>query len=132
MLLTATPIYAALSAFILIHLSLRVIRTRRSEKIALGDGGNAALLRASRAQANFAEYVPMALLLMGLAELQGAPVLAIHALGLVLLAGRLAHAYGVSQAEEDYRFRTRGMQLTFLVLAAAAVLILVQAVLALV
>jgi len=129
MSLVATPIYAALLAFVLIFLSLRVIRTRRTAKVALGDGGDAALLRASRAQANFAEYVPMALVLMGCAELQGAPVLAVHGLGLVLLAGRLVHAYGVSQAEEDYRFRVRGMQLTFLSIVSAAVLILVQAVL---
>ncbi len=132
MLLTATPIYAAVAAFILIYLSLRVIRTRRMEKVALGDGGNAALLRASRAQANFAEYVPMALLLMGFAELQGAPLWAVHGLGLVLLAGRLVHAYGVSQAQENFRFRVRGMQLTFFVLAAAAILILVQAALPLI
>ncbi len=127
--LAATPIYAALLAFVLIFLSLRVIRTRRTAKVALGDGGDAALLRASRAQANFAEYVPMALLLMGCAELQGAPILAVHGLGLVLLTGRLVHAYGVSRADEDFRFRVRGMQLTFFSIAAAAILILVQAIL---
>jgi len=130
MSLAATPIYAALLAFVLIFLSLRVIRTRRTAKVALGDGGDADLLRATRAQANFAEYVPMALVLMGCAELQGAPILAVHGLGLVLLAGRLVHAYGVSQAEEDFRFRVRGMQLTFLAIASAAILILVQALLA--
>lgn len=132
MSLTATPIYAALLAFVLIFLSLRVIRTRRTAKVALGDGGDQGLLRASRAQANFAEYVPMALLLIGFAELQGAPVLAIHGLGVVLLAGRLVHAYGVSQQEEDCRLRVRGMQLTFLAVASAAILILVQTALRLV
>jgi len=129
MSLTATPIYAALLAFVLIFLSIRVIRTRRTAKVALGDGGDQRLLRASRAQANFAEYVPMALLLIGFAELQGAPVLAIHGLGVVLLAGRLVHVYGVSQEDEDFRLRVRGMQLTFLAVASAAILILVQTVL---
>ena len=128
MTIAVTPIYAAFCAFILIHLSLRVIRARRTEKVALGDGGSDRVLRAARTQANFAEYVPMALLLMGLAELQGVPAWAIHLLGLALLTGRLIHAYGVSRSEENFRFRVLGMQLTFLAIAAAAIAILVRAV----
>ena len=50
---------------------------------------------------------------MGLAEIQGAPGLLVHALGAMLLGGRLLHAYGVSQVDELIRFRVSGMTLTF-------------------
>jgi uncharacterized membrane protein YecN with MAPEG domain len=74
--------------------------------------------------ANFAEYVPLALILLVLAELTGAAGLTLHALGLALLIGRVLHAYGVSQAEEDYRFRVAGMALTFVALISGALLCL--------
>ena len=78
------------------------------------------LLRRIRVHGNFAEYVPLALFLMALAELQGLPPLILHALGLSLLAGRALHAFGVPRPPEDYRFRVAGMGLTFAVLLTAA------------
>jgi uncharacterized membrane protein YecN with MAPEG domain len=78
------------------------------------------LLRRMRVHANFAEYVPLALLLMALAEsLQTWPWL-LHLLGLVLLMGRLSHAYGVSQPRENFSFRVFGMEATLSVIGAAA------------
>ncbi|MFM8613458.1 MAG: MAPEG family protein [Alphaproteobacteria bacterium] len=53
---------------IFLWLSFRVIRYRRAERIPIGSGGNAALERAIRAHANFAEFVPFAVLLLILAE----------------------------------------------------------------
>ena len=73
-----------------------------------------------RVHANFAEYVPFAVVLLALMELQRAPAFLLHALGLVLLAGRLAHAYGVSQPNENFRFRVTGMMATFATLVIAA------------
>jgi len=49
-----------------------IIQLRRSLQIALGDAGNEALLRATSVHANFAEYVPLCLILLYLAEGQGA------------------------------------------------------------
>lgn len=119
--MTVTPLYASLAAFLFIFLSLRVIKARRAEKVALGDGERPRLRRAMRVQANFAEYVPFALLLIALAELQGVAAWALHLLGLLLLAGRGIHAFGVSQEPEPLKYRVRGMQLTFLVIVAAAI-----------
>ena len=79
----------------------------------MGDGGSEALLRAIRAHSNFAEYVPLGLLLIGYTEWSGAYAWLVHALALCLLAGRAAHAYGVSQLAENYGFRVTGMALTF-------------------
>lgn len=118
---TVTAFYAALAAFLLILLSARVIRARRSERVAIGDGENRKLRRAMRVQANFTEYTPLALLLIAFAELQGAPAWNIHLLGAILIAARAVHAFGVGQEPENLRFRVVGMLATFFVLISAAV-----------
>ena len=106
-------LYAALLSLLFIGLSVRTIRLRRRLRIAIGDADHIEMRRAMRVHANFAEYVPLALLLIYFAEVSGAPVALVHVLGLCLLIGRLAHAYGVSQSEEDFRFRVFGMVMTF-------------------
>lgn len=117
-----TALYAVPLSLLFIHLSYRVIGLRKQVKAAFGDGGDRSLARAIRVHGNFAEYVPFALVIMGLAEINGAPAWGIHVLGFALLAGRLAHAWGVSQPVENFRFRVFGMASTFLVLIAGAVL----------
>jgi hypothetical protein len=119
--MSVTPIYAGLLALLFVLLSLRVIGMRRSARVALGDGGNPALLRRQRVHGNFAEYAPLALLLMALAELQNLPDWMIHAIGIFLLVGRVAHAYGVGSEPETPRARVFGMALTFVALGAGAV-----------
>jgi len=71
MTLSITPLYAALLALVFLVLSFRVIFVRRGERISLGDGENPALRARVRVHANFAEYTPLALLLMLMAELLG-------------------------------------------------------------
>jgi uncharacterized membrane protein YecN with MAPEG domain len=56
--------YAALFGLISTVLTARVIMNRVRSGIQAGDGGDAALARAIRARANFAEQVPLALLLL--------------------------------------------------------------------
>ena len=68
-----TPLYAALAAVILIVLALRVIGARRSRRVAIGDGADEDLARRIRAHGNFAEYTPLALVLILLLELGRAP-----------------------------------------------------------
>ena len=75
-----------------------------------------------RVHANFAEYVPFALLLMALAENLGVWTWLIHVMGITLLAGRLSHAYGVSQQPEVFKFRIVGMAATLTVIGSAATL----------
>ncbi len=115
-----TAIYAGLLAFVLVALSARVIGMRRSAKVAVGDQGNPDLLRRIRAHANFTEYVPFALVLMGLAEGLKASPSVLHALGLVLLGGRLLHAFGISQSTEPLWMRVTGMTMTLTVILASA------------
>ncbi|MGL4490050.1 MAG: MAPEG family protein [Rhizobiaceae bacterium] len=116
-----TALYAALLTPLFIYLSVQVIKLRRSEKVGVGDGDNKLIVRAMRVQANFAEYVPFALLLLAFAESLGTSSWLMHGLGIALLLGRLSHAYGVSRTPEQLKFRVRGMMLTFAVLAIAAI-----------
>lgn len=126
--MTILPIYAALLALLFVYLSIQTIRTRRKLGIALGHADNPQMLRVMRVHANFAEYVPFALLLIFLVETLAAPPLLIHALGSTLLLGRLSHALGVSQPREKFLLRVSGMALTFTVIISCAVYILWQAI----
>ena len=121
---TIVPVYAGVLALIYIFLAVRVIRTRQSARVAIGTGGNARLARAIRVHSNFAEYVPIALLLLAFMEMQGRPAWWINVLCLGLVAARLVHAYGVAQENENLRFRTIGVATTFLVLAASSLSLL--------
>ncbi len=119
------PLYAALLALLFIYLSAQTIKVRRRVRVAVGDGGNSEMLRAMRVHANFAEYVPFTLVLLGMLELQASPAWVLHALGVLLLVARCSHAYGVSQSEENFRFRVLGMMGTFATMGTAAVLLVV-------
>jgi uncharacterized protein len=116
-----TPIYAALLAIIFVFLSILTIKVRRELKIPLGDGNNQKLTKIIRAHSNFSEYVPFALLLIYMAEAQGAEKLLVHLLGVVLLTGRILHAYGISQENENYKFRVSGMSMTFVSIITSAI-----------
>lgn len=117
---TILPIYAALMAIFFVVLSIRTIRQRRKLKIGLGDFGNKDMQRTIRVHANFAEYVPLGLLMIYLVEQSGVYAWFVHLLCLGLLVGRLLHAYGVAQSKENFTFRVAGMSLTFTVLLASA------------
>lgn len=122
--MTVTPLYAAILGLVFVALSLQTIRLRRRHRVALGDGDQTPLRRAMRVHANFAEYVPLALLLMFFVERGGGSALRMHILGVALLAGRLLHAWGVSQVRENFRYRTAGMVLTFSVIISACLFLL--------
>ncbi|MEY3081025.1 MAG: hypothetical protein RJA94_1010 [Pseudomonadota bacterium] len=116
-------IYTPVFALLFVVLSVNVIRTRRREKVGLGAGGNVAVERAMRVHANFSEYVPITLLLLLILEQSGGNILLLHALFVVLLAGRIIHAWGVSQQKENFTFRVSGMILTFTVIMTASIAI---------
>ncbi len=118
----ASSIYFGLSALLLVALLLRVVRLRFRHRVEIGDGGVPELQRAIRVQANFIEYVPLALLLILMADLVGHQKWVVHLLGILLLTGRLAHAYGFTSAPGLNPGRGAGVALTTIVLVAGAVL----------
>ena len=116
-----TALYAAPLAILFLWLSIRVIGTRRSELIGLGDGGNKSLMKRMRAQANCAEYVPIGIVVLALVELQGGPAPLVHALGATLLIGRLLHGWGFSASPPNMMGRQVGMLMTLTSIAGSAV-----------
>lgn len=116
-----TPFYAATLVFLFIVLSVRTLRLRRKLRIPLGDAGNPQMLRAMRVHSNFAEYVPLSLLMMFMFEAVSALKGPAHFFGICLLLGRISHAYGVGKTAEDYRYRVFGMAMTFTALAGSAI-----------
>jgi uncharacterized membrane protein YecN with MAPEG domain len=118
-----TPLYAAALTALFISLSLRVIALRRSGRVSLGDAGDPALLARIRAQGNCAEYAPLGIVLLLLAELAGAAPALLHLSGLSLLAGRVIHARALS-GPGRFAARTIGMLMTFAALSLSAALAL--------
>jgi len=126
-----TSVYAALLALVFIALSFWVGGGRGKYKISLGDGGNPELLGRIRAHANFAEFVPLILILVALLEGRRTSIYLIHALLFALLVGRIMHPLGMTAPAGSARqgiFRGTGATLTMIVLLVAAVSLLVEAV----
>ena len=118
MSLTITAIYASLAGLLLLILSFRVVRSRRKLSVRLGDGGQESLLRAQRAQANFTEYVPIALILLAVAESQVLTGWLLHTAGAILVLARLLHAWGLSKSSGRSFGRYWGTLLTWVVILA--------------
>jgi len=120
-----TAIFAALLALMLVATSVRVTVLRARKKIDLFDGGDPELGRALRAQGNFIEYVPMALALMALVEWMGVPAWLVYVLGIALVTGRIAHAWGLYT--NTFPGRAGGATITWIVLVAGALIALARA-----
>ena len=107
-----TALYAGLLGLIYFALSWMVIRGRRQHGISILDGDNKDFARTIRGHANFAEYVPIVLILLAIGELSESSAILIHAVGLMLLIGRLAHAWAFLYGPNKIA-RQAGMILTF-------------------
>lgn len=122
-----TLFYAGLLALWFLVLSIRVVNLRGHSDANLGDGGDALLLRRIRGHGNFAEYVPLILILMALLESGGAAAWLLHAIGIVLVAARLLHGVSLSFTEQWKFGRFYGTLLTFILLLVVGVLGVFQA-----
>ncbi len=109
-----SAIYAGLCGLLLAYLALQVIKARRANKVKLGDGGIFALQSAMRAHGNFAEYMPITIIMLFLLEFNGAQAWVIHLIGVTFLVGRWIHAQGL--LTDDLRKRVKGMGVTLAVL----------------
>ena len=110
----AAALWVGLHLLLLLVLSSLVVRQRQKHKVALGDDGIPELVQAIRAHTNAVEYIPAALIGLVVLEVTGAPGALVHIAGLVLLAGRLSHAVGLSNSGGTSILRTLGMVLTWL------------------
>jgi uncharacterized protein len=126
-LLPIVALYVGLNALILIALGVHVGRVRQRTHVLIGDGGKPALIRAMRGQANFVEYVPMALLILLMMALMGAPAFVLHLFGLMLTAGRVMHGLHFAREGSPVLLRGAGAGLTFLVVLFGALGIVAHA-----
>ncbi len=110
--MNTTLLYAGLLGLWFLVLSIRVIQGRG--KIPIGDGGDPQMLRLMRGHANFAEYVPLILIMMALLESRGLSQGWIHLLGLATLIGRLLHGYAFAFSAHFPPGRLIGTTLTLL------------------
>lgn len=122
-MLTIVPVYAAIFALAFVALSLFVIKGRVNERVSLGTGNSTMLERRIRIHGNFAEYVPIALILFTFIEMRGISSWIVQALCAAMLLGRIMHVIGMTKDQSVY-FRQAGMLSTFAVLIVAAVLLL--------
>ena len=119
--MTVTMVTTGVLALVLLFLAGYVIAGRVKFKIDLGDGGNEAMRQRIRAQANFVEYVPMALILMMLVETASiGPRWLIIAMGATLVVARILHAQGILSKPGQSAGRFIGTNLTGLVLLVGA------------
>ncbi len=120
----AAALWAGLLVLLLLVLSILVVRQRQRHRVAIGDGGVEEVLRATRAFGNATEYIPAGLAALAILALAGARPLVVHGVGLLLLLGRLAHAWGLSTDAGLTLGRSTGMTLTWLAFLIAASMLL--------
>lgn len=121
-----TLIYGGLLGLLFLLLSFWVVKRRAQFKVMIGEGEAPEMLSAIRAHGNFAEYVPLTLLLMALCELAGVGELWLHLGGALLLLGRILHAIGIQIPKAPNKPRLFGTLFFWLSLGLFSVLALVQ------
>jgi uncharacterized membrane protein YecN with MAPEG domain len=119
MILPITLTLAGAAALLNIWLAARDSRLRAALKVSVGDGGQEALVRRMRAHANYAENMPIVLILIGLIELAGGDARILWAAGILFIVARILHAFGMDQGSPS-RLRAIGMIGSTLVLLGLA------------
>lgn len=114
----------AASALLAIWLGGRCSAIRMKGGVPIGDGGDPRLAARMRAQLNFAEYVPVFLVLLALVELAKGSPLWLWGVGIVFILGRIAHMFGMDRASPN-PLRAGGILTTWIAMTGLAVVALV-------
>ena len=120
-MLQITAIYAGILGLIAIGLAAGSGLLRAKTGVSLGDGGDKQQLLAVRRHGNFCEWVPLALILLGILELNEVTPTALHAMGGGLVFARIAHPLGLNADDASGAGRAIGAGLTALIVLVAAV-----------
>ena len=121
-----TAAYAAVLAILVVALGINVTMHRVKLQVPLGDGGNTQMLRMIRLHGNAAEYIPLAVVLMLIYEVNGGMHIVLHGAGIALIIGRLLQTWGMWSTERPGFGRRTGQTLTWLSIAALAVVNLLR------
>lgn len=130
------PLYAGLLALFYVGLSANVIKTRKQTWQVLGYADNFVLERKVRAHANFAEYAPIFLIIIGYTEYNGLPHIWVHILNCMFLAGRVLHAYSLLKYEKyenrklisSPKWRILGMVCSIMAITITALILIFQSI----
>ena len=115
-----TALWAGLLGLLSLALAMNVVRSRVSENVIFGDGGVTLVQQRIRVHGNFIEYVPLALVLLLVLELNGTSALVLNVLGGGLFVGRLLHAFGLTTNTGTSPGRFAGTVVTWLAILAAS------------
>ena len=115
-----TLIIAAALGVLNLWLGIRVSRVRISRKVSLGHGDVPGMEERIRAHGNFNEYVPIALILMMLIEMNRGPSQGLWVIGALLVVARVIHPFGMDRPMPN-PYRAAGAMLTWAVLLALVV-----------
>lgn len=119
MTLPITLTIAAAAALINIWLGARVSQLRIRHKVSIGDAGNDRVACRMRAHANFIEYTPFFLILLGLIELARGSQEWLWAVAILFILARLAHPFGMDRPAPN-PLRMGGTMVTWAVLIGLA------------
>lgn len=117
---TITLIFAAALGLLNLWLGVRVSQIRISRKVSIGHGDVPGMEARMRSHANFNEYVPIALLLMLLIELNAGASRGLWVIGALLVVARVLHPFGMDRPAPN-PYRAGGAMLTWAVLVALVV-----------
>ena len=122
MTLSITALYAGILSLIMVALAVNVTIHRAKLRVPMGDGGNPIMLRMIRLHGNAVEYLPLALLLMAIYEINGGWHAALHAAGIVLVVARILQSWNMWSTDIAGFGRISGQSLTWLTIVALALL----------
>jgi uncharacterized membrane protein YecN with MAPEG domain len=112
--LPVTAFYSGLLGVVMLTLAALVSGLRMRLRSSIRTDDTPQLHEAVRRHGNFVEWVPFALLLMAIAELNGLPRSHLHVAGAVLVAARVLHPFGIRHNVIPQPLRALGSTLTFL------------------
>ncbi len=115
-MLTITGLYASILAIIILWLCFNVVKFRRGKRVDIGDGGDEIGIRHIRAQQNAVEYIPIALILFAVCEINGGDPIILHITGIALVIARLIHPGGLVNGKGATFGRFYGTLITWLVI----------------
>jgi uncharacterized membrane protein YecN with MAPEG domain len=115
MILSITLTITAAAALLNIWLAIRVGRLRVGKRISIGHAGDPLVETRMRAQANYVEYTPFVLILLGLIELAKGSQTWLWLVAIAYILARIAHAFGMERPAPN-PLRAGGILVTMLVL----------------
>ncbi len=110
--LAITSLAAVANGAVLLWLTATVIAHRRRDGVVLGDNGDRVLAKKIRGQANAAEQMPIALILMALIEVQGGGGWILGMLAALFTIGRVLHGCYFALPGLGWRLQFWGMVAT--------------------